>query len=174
MISERFFLRLFHRNPKNLIKMKNTYLILLLFAASLTSFGTIANNTEPTPGKRVLCSETNLVSTFNAIEGTVAVYVLDGTLMVKFQANGRETLKKTRLYVGEISNLPTNTDDFNYKGSHAKGTNIVTYDIEVATLKSSKIVIAAYSEINGNKVWAGTTGNSNIKYYEFDLNACTL
>lgn len=154
--------------------MKTTYLYIVLFTGSLTSFGATSNNTEPTPGKQVLCSEINPVSTYNSIEGTESVYLLNDTLMAKFQSNGHETLKNTRLYVGAISALPSNTEDFTYKGNHSTGTNIVTYDIDVSTLKSNKIAIAAYSEVNGKKVWAGTTGNSNVKYYEFDLNACTL
>ena len=159
---------------------------MFVLSLALVSFMSPSSNKATTTenGNRILCSESNLISNFNTVSGTVSVYVLDETIMVKFKTSKNRSLNKTHLYVGSIEALPKTENGnpdlqlFPHKGKHSESTTIVTYDIDVNTLPSGKIAIAAFSEVTGitrNTAWAGDLaygGPSNAKYYEFDLNAC--
>ncbi|MDC8003976.1 hypothetical protein POV27_07920 [Aureisphaera galaxeae] len=172
--------------------MKKAYLCLFyLFAliaspAIASSPSPALNECPPTDGKPVLCSETELIAGPDQIMGIVSVYIADNTLTVKYEAKGNYTLNATNLFVGDVSDLPTNLNGspnieaFPHGANHAKGTTIVSYDIDISNLKFKKIAIAAYSILKGityETAWVGNialSDSAGATYYEFDLDACAI
>ena len=167
--------------------MKKLYVII---AISAMSIGLAFANPCPIDGNETErngnfpCSQTELVANQNLVTGTVAVYLRDNTLEVQYKAAKNWKLTETQLYVGTLENLPTQANGnpdlnaFPHGRTHANGTKIASYDINLADISNGKVIIAAYSKVKGivtKTAWAGTIdleGATEGSYYEFDVTSC--
>lgn len=148
----------------------------------------LSNNTQPCGSvtSAILWAGQNI----NA--GTVSVYNDANNLYVTYTTTSNWLLKKSHLYVGPCSAIPTNKGGnpmiglFPYQTSFNPYVNTYTYIIPLSSLDDSCICIAAHAELvligqNGNIVqtetgWAGESligGNSWARRFEYCIQPCS-
>jgi hypothetical protein len=136
------------------------------------------------------CMTTNLIAGQNYIAGTVTVDTDGENLIITYSTNEEWTIDATHMSIGDCSeqSIPTTKSGnpkvgkFEHSTKHSKGTNQVTYliDISVAN-EEGGFCFAAHAEVTGPKggetAWAEGKpfdGKSWAMYVEANVSDCDV
>lgn len=102
----------------------------------------------------VILSQTDLMAGQNILMGFVTVGLDEnGLLEVTYNSDGDWEIEETHLFIGELSDLPTNNGgnpkigQFPYKSNHPAGTNTVTYEIGTTLAEGACVYVAAHAVV---------------------------
>jgi len=102
----------------------------------------------------VILSQTDLMAGQNINMGFVTVGLDEnGLLVVTYNSDGDWEIEETHLFVGDLSDLPTNNGgnpkigQFPHKGTHPAGTNTVEYAIGSTLAEGECVYVAAHAVV---------------------------
>ncbi|MBW2937996.1 hypothetical protein KXJ69_07755 [Aureisphaera sp. CAU 1614] len=107
---------------------------------------------EPGGGEPIVLYDDLLLAGQHIESGTISAVLVEGVIEVTYNTNSDWEIEETHLFVGDLSDLPTNGGGnpkigrFPYKGNHASGTSTVTYST-IELQQGECVYVAAHAVV---------------------------